>query len=73
MTEREALRAHAAESSTSLAFLARAMHKRDERYFSRFAAGGPPARLKPDDRDYLAKFFNVDQRELGVPEIGSAQ
>lgn len=73
MTERQALGRHAAESATSLAFLARAMQKRDERYFSRFVAGGPPSRLKADDRDYLAKFFNVAQHELGMPEARAPQ
>lgn len=54
----------AAGTGTSLAFLSRAIGRSDG-YLSRFINDGRPERLAPADREYLARWFNVDTFELG--------
>lgn len=54
----------AARDRTSLAYLSRALG-RSSGYLSRFVNDGRPEWLAPADRDYLARWFNVDTFELG--------
>lgn len=53
-----------ARDRASLAFLSRAMG-RGSGYLSRFINDGRPEWLAPADREYLARWFNVDPFELG--------
>jgi len=48
----------------SLAYLSRALGRGDG-YLSRFVRDGRPESLAPADREYLARWFNVDTFELG--------
>lgn len=48
----------------SLAYLSRALARGDG-YLSRFVRDGRPESLAPADREYLARWFNVDTFELG--------
>lgn len=40
-------------------------------YLSRFIDGGPPAKLLAKDRLLLAKYFRIDERELGASDDDS--
>jgi hypothetical protein len=51
----------------SLAGLSR-MIKRSDGYLSRFIEGGSPVKLLAKDRLLLAKYFRIDERELGAQE-----
>jgi len=53
-----------ARDKASLAYLSRALG-RGSGYLSRFISDGRPQWLAPRDRDYLARWFNVDTFELG--------
>ena len=53
-----------ARDRASLAYLSRALG-RGSGYLSRFINDGRPEWLVPRDRDYLARWFNVDTFELG--------
>lgn len=61
---REYLRALVKRQATSLAYLSRAMGRPD-RYLDRYLRDGRPEWLEPADREYLARWFNVDTFELG--------
>jgi repressor LexA len=65
-SEREVLADRARSIRTSLAWLSRALGRRD-RYLDRFAAGGPPVALSPADREWLALFFGVPDSAMGIP------
>jgi hypothetical protein len=56
-----------AEHHISLAYLSRLIG-RNAAYLQQFVNRGTPRRLDEDDRLVLAKFFNVDERELGARE-----
>ena len=49
----------------SLASLSR-MIGRNPAYLQQFISRGTPRRLDEDDRLVLAKFFDIDERELGA-------
>lgn len=57
----------AEERKVSLASLSRLVGK-NASYLQQFATRGSPKRLGEDERLMLAKFFGVDERELGARE-----
>jgi len=62
---RRALAAAAERRGTALADLSR-MIERPAGYLGRFMREGHPRALKVDEHQLLAKFFGVDERDLGV-------
>lgn len=53
------------QHDVSLAALSR-MVGRNAAYLQQFVTRGSPTRLGEDERLCLAKFFNIDERELGA-------
>jgi len=64
---RDTLRRLVERDGEQLAPLSRMMGRSDG-YLSRFLDGGSPARLTPKNRLTLAKYFGVDERELGAAD-----
>lgn len=52
------------QEGTTLTQLSRAMG-RNPRYLSIFTTHGRPEHLDPADRAWLARYFNIDEVELG--------
>jgi hypothetical protein len=52
--------------SIRFAWLSRALGRRDC-YLDRFAAGGAPIALSPNDREWLALRFSVPDSAMGIP------
>ena len=57
----------AAERAVSLAALSRMLGK-NASYLQQFIRKGSPRKLEEEDRGKLARFFGVDERELGASE-----
>jgi hypothetical protein len=64
---RATLQSLVAEHGESLAGLSR-MIRRSDGYLSRFIDGGSPVKLLAKDRLLLAKYFGIDERQLGAEE-----
>lgn len=58
---------HIACKATSYAAVSRMIGK-NEAYLQQFVKRGTPKRLDEDSRLLLARFFNIDERELGARE-----
>lgn len=56
-----------ARKGTSYAAVSRMIGK-NEAYLQQFVKRGTPRRLGEDERLLLARFFNIDERELGARE-----
>lgn len=54
------------ERGESLQWLSQRLLGRNAAYLQQFLNRGTPAKLDEDDRLKLAKFFQVDERELGA-------
>ena len=67
---RRALEAAQAADGASFAALSR-MIGRPDHYLSRFVRDGHPKALTADEHRYLAMFFGVDERGLGVRDLWS--
>ena len=70
LDSRARLLALAAERGTSLAQLS-ALIGRNASYLQQFVRKGSPRKLEEGDRRTLARFFGVDEGELGEPAGGS--
>lgn len=64
---RARLEQFAADNDVPLTELSRYL-RRGPNYVQRFIAQGVPAKLDEDDRLALARYFGVDERELGARE-----
>lgn len=58
---------HIARKGATYAAVSRMIGK-NEAYLQQFAKRGTPERLPEDVRLLLARFFNIDERELGARE-----
>ncbi len=67
MDAREKLANLAQERGSSLAALSR-MIGRNASYLQQYITKGSPRKLEEEDRRHLARFFDVDESELGAPE-----
>ena len=70
MDPREKLAELAKERGTSLASLSR-MLSRNPTYLQQYITKGSPKKLEEEDRRVLAKFFGVDESQLGGPKENS--